>query len=277
MSVGIVFFILIMLLFLFVYSLSEQYAGKYKELKELSGVVEKYALKKNLYNEHWITAKEEEAELYDQELEKCKLFFKEKDTFLEAIFLQKDSEKGLVEIKDEALWKNEYRERTLALVSKLNENDIFTSKKALPLHSWGTSIPSWDSILPVQKEFWILDMLVNSIVNHTGITRVEEIRFRETPRRYDSAYEQLYSTIPFTMNIEIQAEYIQFFLRKILKSKIPFVIENLNIFSTDKAYIPADRIESDEDLNLLKNESNSRSSRPILSITIDAYAIDYKT
>ena len=139
-------------LFVFVFSLSNQYAKTYKDLDDLTTPLENYALKvKNIYNDKWITSKKLEADLYAQELEKCKTFLKEKDNRLEAVFLIEDSEKDLIKIEDEALWKNEYVKRVSGLLTKLKANNIALGEGTLPFHDWGSGIPAWDAILPVQK------------------------------------------------------------------------------------------------------------------------------
>src|SRR3990167_77024 len=87
-SIGTVFLILLILLFVFIFPLSNQYAKTYKRLYDLTVPFENYALRvKNIYNDKWITAKKLEADLYEKELEKCKSFLKEKDNSLEAVFL----------------------------------------------------------------------------------------------------------------------------------------------------------------------------------------------
>ncbi|MEK7788560.1 MAG: hypothetical protein AAB283_01465, partial [Planctomycetota bacterium] len=57
-SIGAIFLIQLILFFVFVFSLSNQYAKTYKDLDDLTTPFENYALKvKNIYNDKWITSK----------------------------------------------------------------------------------------------------------------------------------------------------------------------------------------------------------------------------
>lgn len=265
-SLGIAFFILLILLFLLIFPLSNQYARTYKDNEDLSMALEKYAAKKDLHNDIWISSVKQESELCDKEIKKCRSFLKEKDDRLEAIFSREDTEKGLIKIEDEALWKNEYVKRVSALLTKLESNTIAVSEGALPFQNWGPDIPAWDTILPAQKRFWILEAIINVILNKTGITKLGKITFRESSPSYDPSFAQLYTVIPITIKIELLADCIQFLLRDILKSDIPFVIEGITILSTDKVLNPG---------ALMENEDN-HASNAVIDITIDAYVIDYK-
>ena len=252
-------------LFVFIFPLSNEYAKTYKDLDDLTIPLENYALKvKNIYNDKWITSKKLETDLYEKELEKCKSFLKEKDNRLESVFLIEDSIKGLVKIEDEALWKNEYVKRVSGLLTKLKANNITLGEGALPFHNWGSDIPAWDTILPVQKKFWILEALVNVALNNAGITKLEKVTFRESSFTYDPSFAQHYTVIPLTIQVELQADRIKFLLHEILKSDIPFVIEGINILSTDKTFSSS---------SLIKN--NDSMSNPIINVTLDIYIINY--
>ena len=264
-SIGAVFLIMLILFFVFIFPLSNEYAKTYKDLDDLTIPLENYALKvKNIYNDKWITSKKLETDLYEKELEKCKSFLKEKDNRLESVFLIEDSIKGLVKIEDEALWKNEYVKRVSGLLTKLKANNITLGEGALPFHNWGSDIPAWDTILPVQKKFWILEALVNVALNNAGITKLEKILFRESSFTYDPSFAQHYTVIPLTIQVELQADRIKFLLHEILKSDIPFVIEGINILSTDKTFSSS---------SLIKN--NDSMSNPIINVTLDIYIINY--
>lgn len=272
-SMGIVFFVLLILLFVLISPLSNQCTKVYKEIEDLLTSLERYTLKKDLYNEAWIVSAKQESDLYEKEIEKCKSFLKEKDNHLEAIFSIEDPEKGLIKVEDEALWKNEYIKRTSALLTNLKANNITVNADALPFQNWGPDIPTWDTILPAQKRFWVLEALVNIALNDTGITKLVKITFRESSYTYDPSLAQIYTVIPVTMKVEMQADRIQFLLHGILKSKIPFVIEGISILSTDNILNSSPFIE-DEDT--LSKETNSHISNPIIDVTIDAYVTDYK-
>lgn len=264
-SIGAVFLIMLILFFVFIFPLSNKYAKTYKGIDDLTIPLENYALKvKNIYNDKWITSKKLETDLYEKELEKCKSFLKEKDDHLESVFLIEDSIKGLVKIEDEALWKNEYVKRVSGLLTKLKAHNIALGEGALPFHDWGSEIPTWDTISPVQKKFWILEEFINIVLNNTGITKLEKITFRESSFTYDHSLAKLYTVIPITIKVELQADRIKFLLHEILKSDIPFVIEGINILSTDNAFSSSSLIKNDDSM-----------SNPIINVTLDIYIIDY--
>ena len=273
-SMGILSLILIILFFVFVYPLSNKYAMKYQDMENLLASLDRYALKKDLYNGKWIASKKQEAELYDNEIEKCKSFLKGKDAKLEAVFSIEDPGKGLIQVSDEALWKNEYVRRVSALLEKLEAHNIVLGEGALPFHNWGLDIPTWNAILPVQKDFWILEALVKIALNDTGITKLEKIAFRESSYTYYSSLAHLYTAIPLTIKVELPADRIQFLLHNILQSDIPFVIEDITILSTNKISHPD--ATAGNGGGLLK-DANNRISNPIIDVTIDAYVVDYKT
>ena len=272
-SIGTVFLILLILLFVFIFPLSNQYAKTYKRLYDLTVPFENYALRvKNIYNDKWITAKKLEADLYEKELEKCKSFLKEKDNSLEAVFLIENSIKGLVKIEDEALWKNEYVKRVSELLAKLEAQNINLGEGALPFYDWGSDIPTWDAISPVQKKFWILEAFINIVLNNTGITKLEKITFRESSFTYDHSLAKLYTVIPIIIKVELQADRIKFLLHEILKSDIPFVIEGINILSTDKTFSSSSSMENKDSL---PKDIDNHLPNPIINVTLDVYVIDY--
>src|SRR3989339_1490574 len=271
--VGTAFLLLLILFFVFIFPLSNHYAKTCKDLDDLTTPLENYALKaKNIYNDKWITSKKLEADLYEKELEKCKSFLKEKDNRLESVFLIEDSEKGLIKIEDEALWKNEYVKRVSGLLTKLKANNITLGEGALPFYDWGSDIPTWDAISPVQKKFWILEALVNVALNNAGITKLEKIAFRESSFTYNPSLVKLYTVIPITIQVELQADRIKFLLHEILKSDIPFVIEGINILSTDKTFISSSSMENEDSL---PKDVDNHLPNPIINVTLDVYVIDY--
>ena len=272
-SISTIFLILLILFFVFIFPLSNQYDKTYKSLDDLTVPLENYALRvKNIYNDKWITAKKLEADLYEKELEKCKSFLKEKDNSLEAVFLIEDSEKGLVKIEDEALWKNEYVKRVSELLTKLKAKNITLGEGALPFYNWGSDIPRWDAISPVQKNFWILEAFINIVLNNTGITKLEKITFRESSFTYDHSLAKLYTVIPIIIKVELQADRIKFLLHEILKSDIPFVIEGINILSTDKTFSSSSSMENKDSL---PKDIDNHLPNPIINVTLDVYVIDY--
>ncbi|MCF6153819.1 MAG: hypothetical protein E3K36_00900 [Candidatus Brocadia sp.] len=273
-SIGIAFFILLILLFVLIFPLSNQHVRVYKDNEDLSMALEKYAIKKDLYNDAWIESAKQESEIYNIEIERCRSFLKKRDDRLEAIFSREGHEKGLIKIEDEALWKNEYIKRVSLLLTKLETNNIAVCEGALPFQNWGPDIPTWDTILPAQKRFWILDAIINVALNDTGVTKLEKITFRESSPTYDPSFGRFYTIIPITLKVELQADRIQFFLHDILKSDISFVIEGITILSTDKVSNP-DALMGNEDA-LSKKGTNNHISNPIVDVTIDAYVIDYK-
>ena len=274
-SISTIFLILLILFFVFIFPLSNQYDKTYKSLGDLTVPLENYALRvKNIYNDKWITAKKLEADLYEKELEKCKSFLKEKDNSLEAVFLIKDPIKGLVKIEDEALWKNEYVKRVSELLTKLKAKNITLGEGALPFYNWGSDIPRWDAISPVQKNFWILEAFINIVLNNTGITKLEKITFRDSSFTYDHSLAKLYTVIPIIIKVELQADRIKFLLHEILKSDIPFVIEGINILSTDKTFSSSSSTENEDSL---PKDIDNHLPNPIINVTLDVYVIYYKS
>jgi len=272
-SIGTIFLIQLILYFVFIFPLSNQYAKTYKDIDDLTTPLENYALRvKNIYNDEWITSKKLEADLYEKELEKCKSFLKEKDNRLESVFLIEDSEKGLIKIEDEALWKNEYVRRVSELLTKLEARNIPLGEGALPFHDWGSDIPTRDAISPVQKKFWILEAFINSVLNNTGITKLEKITFRDSSFTYDHSLAKLYTVIPIIIKVELQADRIKFLLHEILKSDIPFGIEGINILSTDKTFSSSSSMENKDSL---PKDIDNHLPNPIINVTLDVYVIDY--
>lgn len=276
-SISIVFLSLIIFLSVSIYPLSNQYRISYKALEDLSVVLERYALKKSLYNSTWIESKKLEIDMYEKEIRKCRSFLKRRDDLLEAIFVIENPEKGFTKIEDEALWKNEYVKRTSALLAKIQVNNIAVGEGALPFQKWGSDIPMWDTILPVQKKFWIIEALVNVAISNTGITRIKGIRFQEASSSYDPSSAQLYTVVPVTLTVELRADRIEFVFYEILKLDIPFVIEGITILSTDKISHSDAPAEDEGDEGMVINDTDNSLSYPVIDVTIDAYVIDYKT
>lgn len=273
-SAGVACFILLILLVVLIFPLSNRYARSYRDIEDLSAAMGRLAVKKDIYNDAWIASAKQESGLYDEELEKCRLFLKERDSRLEVIFSREDPEKGLIKIEDEALWKNEYVKRTSALLAKLGANNIVVNEGALPFENWGSDIPPWDTILPVQKRFWILEAIVKIVLNNSGIIKLKKITFRESSPSYDPSFVQIYTPVPVTVEVELLADRIRFFLRDILKSDIPFVIEGVTILSTEKVPEPGILAENKDVPG--KKGANNHVSGPVINVIIDAYIIDYK-
>ena len=264
----VVFLIVVIIFFVFVYPYSKVYVKAYKDSEDMANVMERYGYRKDLYNEKWTASKKLESEIYDKEIEKCKYFLKEKDSRLEAFFMIEEPEKGLVKINDEAIWKNAYLRAVSALLEKFKATNIRLEQEALPFDSWGADIPTWETIKTVQKKFWIIESLANIAIGNNGVTEIDKIVFRESSNTYDPKLAEIYTTIPFNIKIKLQADYIKSFLSKILSSEIPYVIENISILGTDKSINPAETT---------KGKDNTQLPIPIISVTIDAYAMDYKT
>lgn len=272
--IGICFFALLALLFVFIFPLSNQYATTCKNMEDLSSALERYTAKKDLYNESWISSKIREGELYNKEVEECKSFLKGMDDHLESVFVIRGTEERLMKIEDEALWKNEYEKRISELLAKLEARHVAADKGVLPFQNWETVIPAWDSILTAQKRFWIIEAIVNIILDNTAITKLGKVTFKDSCCSYDTSFAHIYTAIPITIEVELQADRIQFLLHDILKSPVPFVIEGVNISSRDKIPSPNSHIESD---NVLSTDVNDNLSHFITDVIIDAYVIDYKT
>ncbi len=272
-SLGSLFGVLIIVAVIFVFPLTKKCATAFKGLDDLSAMLEKYTLKKDIYNEKWIESKKLEAEICDKETGKCKSFLKGRDDLLEAVFTREEPGKGLVKIDDEALWKHEYAQRVSYVLAKLRENNITVNTDAFPFSTWGLDIPTWNDILSTQKRFWILEAVSKIALRNSGITYIKKVAFRESALAYNPAYAKIYTPIPITIQVELRADYINFLLQEILRSDIPFVIENTIIMNTDKFFNPD---QSAKDENGSTKGAASRLPCPIIDVTLDMYAIDYK-
>ena len=111
-------------------------------------------------------------------------------------------------------------------------------------------------------------------MNNAGITKLEKILFRESSFTYDPSFAQHYTVIPLTVQVELQADRIEFLLHEILKSDIPFVIEGINILSTDKNFNSNSLMEH---ANILDNDTDNLFPNPIIDVTLEVQVIDYKT
>lgn len=272
-TLGSIFGVLIIVSVLLVFPLNKKCATTYKGLDDLSAMLEKYVLKRDLYNDRWVESKKLEAELCDKENGKCKSFLKGRDELLESVFIKEEPGKNVVKIEDEALWKLEYSKRISSVLAKLSENNIAVSAEAFPFSNWGLAIPPWQDILPTQKRFWILDAISKIALRKSGVTHIKKVTFREAPHAYNPTYAKIYAPIPITIQVEIRADYINFLLQEILRSDVPFVIENTVIMNTDKFFNP-DEATKDEN-GLVKGAAN-RLPCPIIDVTLEMYVIDYK-
>lgn len=265
-TLGSIFGVLIIVSALLVFPLNKKCATAYKGLDDLSSMLEKYALKKDLYNGKWVESKKLEAELCDKENGKCKSFLKGRDDLLESVFTKEETGKDIVKIEDEALWKHEYSKRVSSVLARLAENNIAVSAEAFPFSNWGLDIPPWKDILPTQKRFWILEAISKVALRKSGITHIKKVTFRDSPYAYNPAYTKIYTPIPVTIQVEIRADYINFLLQEILRSDVPFVIENTIIMNTDKFFTPDEATK----------DAANRLPCPIIDVTLDMYVIDYK-
>ena len=274
-GIAVIFLIEAILYFVFIFPLPSQYAKTYQDLMNLIPPLENYAVRvKNIYNDKWITSKQLEADLSKKELEKCKAFLQGKDNRLESCFTVEDPEMGAVKIEDEALWKNDYIKRASELLKKLKAHSIAWDEEAFPFYDWGSDIPTWDAILQAQKQFWILDAVVNMVSNTPGAVKLGKIAFRETAFTYDASFAQIYTAIPVTFKLELQANRLMFLLREIMTSDVPFVIEDVNIASTEKTFKPPKPSESTDSAT---GDAENSTPVPIIDVKIHAYVIDYKT
>lgn len=272
--IGAVFLAMVIVLFVFNYSLLKKHATIHHDLENMSSMLERYALSKITYNSKWIRVKEAETDTYNEEIEKCRTLIHRMDSQLETFFLKNIPGKGIAKIEDEALWKYEYLKRFSLLFTKLEESTIGFHGSALPFHDWDASIPTWEEILPEQKRFWILEALVNALLKNTGVTNLGKISFKTAPNNKDDTYLPLYSTIPLTISLALEAERLPFLLNELLTASIPFVIENINIESTGKKTVGINYRKSDG--NPIENQ-DTFTAIPIITILIDAYVIDFKT
>jgi len=246
---------------------------KMESMERLLTRLERYEKKGHkICNEKWIKTEEEKLEVIKRVQQEYKVFYKERDRHLEKMFESVNGEG----IKDEALWENRYIQRKNVLLEKIENREISLGKNALPFKQWKVKIPTWEEIVPEQKRFWVTEELVRIILmDELKVDYLEGINFEMEDPVSVNANTELYDIIPFTIKVSMNVESLLFLLNELLKSKLSFEIQTINIGGElNRLRVTKGAGESSGfDQSAQKRRSRSPS---IVNVVIDAYALDFK-
>lgn len=218
--------------------------------------LEKYYRKgRKLNSDKLIKAKENEITIANDEIEACNTIFSEKDQTIEKIFTDLNGDA----IKDEALWKNVYIDKTNELVLKLKNNGFNVNIQDLSFEKFDRILPSWKTINVVQKKFWLQNEIINTIIKEkSNIYKFNRLTFSNKTMSNNPLLPSVYTPIPFSLDIDIEHSQMFDFVRMLLNSDIFFFIETIDIkFSKD-----------------LDNYSEEQSGI-INNVTMNAFAMDF--
>jgi len=246
---------------------------KMESMERLLTRLERYEKKGHkICNEKWIKTEEEKLEVIKRVQQEYKVFYKERDRHLEKMFESVNGEG----IKDEALWENRYIQRKNVLLEKIENREISLGKNALPFKQWKVKIPTWEEIVPEQKRFWVTEELVRIILmDELKVDYLEGINFEMEDAVSVNTNTELYDIIPFTIKVSMNVESLLFLLNELLKSKLSFEIQTINIGGElNRLRVTKGAGESSGfDQSAQKRRSRSPS---IVNVVIDAYALDFK-
>jgi len=246
---------------------------KMESMERLLTRLERYEKKGHkICNEKWIKTEEEKLEVIKRVQQEYKVFYKERDRHLEKMFESVNGEG----IKDEALWENRYIQRKNVLLEMIKNREISLGKNALPFKQWKVKIPTWEEIVPEQKRFWVTEELVRIILmDELKVDYLEGINFEMEDPVSVNANTELYDIIPFTIKVSMNVESLLFLLNELLKSKLSFEIQTINIGGElNRLRVTKGAGESSGfDQSAQKRRSRSPS---IVDVVIDAYALDFK-
>ena len=246
---------------------------KMESMERLLTRLERYEKKGHkICNEKWIKTEEEKLEVIKRVQQEYKVFYKERDRHLEKMFESVNGEG----IKDEALWENRYIQRKNVLLEMIKNREISLGKNALPFKQWKVKIPTWEEIVPEQKRFWVTEELVRIILmDELKVDYLEGINFEMEDAVSVNANTELYDIIPFTIKVSMNVESLLFLLNELLKSKLSFEIQTINIGGElNRLRVTKGAGESSGfDQSAQKRRSRSPS---IVDVVIDAYALDFK-
>ena len=222
-------------------------------------------------NEKWIKAEEAKQEDIKNVQHEYELFYKERDSHLEKIFLSVNGE----EIKDEALWENRYIQGINVLKEKIEVREISFGSKALPFKQWKMKIPTWKEIVPEQKKFWITEELVNIVLKkELKVDYLEGINFEMENAVSTNTHSELYDIIPFTLTVGMEVESLLFLINELSKSKLSFEINTINICGElSRSRLPEVVKSLRTDQSVQKRRVRTPS---IVDVVINAYALDFK-
>ena len=246
---------------------------KMESMERLLTRLERYEKKGHkICNEKWIKTEEEKLEVIKRVQQEYKVFYKERDRHLEKMFESVNGEG----IKDEALWENRYIQRKNVLLEKIENREISLGKNALPFKQWKVKIPTWEEIVPEQKRFWVTEELVRIILmDELKVDYLEGINFEMEDAVSVNANTELYDIIPFTIKVSMNVESLLFLLNELLKSKLSFEIQTINIGGElNRLRVTKGAGESS---GFEQSAQKRRSRSPsIVNVVIDAYALDFK-
>jgi len=246
---------------------------KMESMERLLTRLERYEKKGHkICNEKWIKTEEEKLEVIKRVQQEYKVFYKERDRHLEKMFESVNGEG----IKDEALWENRYIQRKNVLLEMIKNREISLGKNALPFKQWKVKIPTWEEIVPEQKRFWVTEELVRIILmDELKVYYLEGINFEMKDAVSVNANTELYDIIPFTIKVSMNVESLLFLLNELLKSKLSFEIQTINIGGElNRLRVTKGAGESSG----FEQSAQRRRPRPpsIVDVVIDAYALDFK-
>ena len=246
---------------------------KMESMERLLTRLERYEKKGHkICNEKWIKTEEEKLEVIKRVQQEYKVFYKERDRHLEKMFESVNGEG----IKDEALWENRYIQRKNVLLEKIENREISLGKNALPFKQWKVKIPTWEEIVPEQKRFWVTEELVRIILmDELKVDCLEGINFEMEDAVSVNTNTELYDIIPFTIKVSMNVERLLFLLNELLKSKLCFEIQTINIGGElNRLRVTKGAGESS---GFEQSAQKRRSRSPsIVDVVIDAYALDFK-
>jgi len=246
---------------------------KMESMERLLTRLERYEKKGHkICNEKWIKTEEEKLEVIKRVQQEYKVFYKERDRHIEKMFESVNGEG----IKDEALWENRYIQRKNVLLEKIENREISLGKNALPFKQWKVKIPTWEEIVPEQKRFWVTEELVRIILmDELKVDCLEGINFEMEDAVSVNANTELYDIIPFTIKVSMNVESLLFLLNELLKSKLSFEIQTINIGGELNRLRVTKGARESSGLDQSAQKRRSRSPS-IVDVVIDAYALDFK-
>jgi len=246
---------------------------KMESMERLLTRLERYEKKGHkICNEKWIKTEEEKLEVIKRVQQEYKVFYKERDRHLEKMFESVNGEG----IKDEALWENRYIQRKNVLLEKIENREISLGKNALPFKQWKVKIPTWEEIVPEQKRFWVTEELVRIVLmDELKVDYLEGINFEMEDAVSVNTNTELYDIIPFTIKVSMNVESLLFLLNELLKSKLSFEIQTINIGGELNRLRVTKGARESSGLDQSAQKRRSRSPS-IVDVVIDAYALDFK-
>ena len=246
---------------------------KMESMERLLTRLERYEKKGHkICNEKWIKTEEEKLEVIKRVQQEYKVFYKERDRHLEKMFESVNGEG----IKDEALWENRYIQRKNVLLEMIKNREISLGKNALPFKQWKVKIPTWEEIVPEQKRFWVTEELVRIVLmDELKVDYLEGINFEMEDAVSVNTNTELYDIIPFTIKVSMNVESLLFLLNELLKSKLSFEIQTINIGGELNRLRVTKGARESSGLDQSAQKRRSRSPS-IVDVVIDAYALDFK-